>query len=374
VSTSTSTIKGAAEDRAHMQAALGLARRGLGQVWPNPAVGCVLVREGRVVGRGWTAPGGRPHAETQALLMAGEQAKGAVAYVTLEPCSHQGKTGPCAEALIKAGVVRAVVAIDDPDPRVSGRGLEMLRQAGIVVELGLCREEAAEINAGFFTRLSAGRPLVTVKSASSLDGRIATHSGESKWITGPKARSAGHFLRAEADAIMVGSTTAIVDDPDLTCRLPGLEGRSPVRLVVDSRLRLPLTSKLVANAKSTPTWLITVTGNDPERLLAYANCGVEVIEVAAGEEGVDLPAVMTELGSRGLTRLLVEGGAHLTAALLRHDLVDRVAWFRAPVLLGGDGLAAVVPFGVDHLDQAPRFIRLSVAELGGDIFEYLTRD
>jgi len=357
-----------------MQAALGLARRGLGQVWPNPAVGCVLVREGRVVGRGWTAPGGRPHAETQALLMAGEQAKGAVAYVTLEPCSHQGKTGPCAEALIKAGVVRAVVAIDDPDPRVSGRGLEMLRQAGIVVELGLCREEAAEINAGFFTRLSAGRPLVTVKSASSLDGRIATHSGESKWITGPKARSAGHFLRAEADAIMVGSTTAIVDDPDLTCRLPGLEGRSPVRLVVDSRLRLPLTSKLVANAKSTPTWLITVTGNDPERLLAYANCGVEVIEVAAGEEGVDLPAVMTELGSRGLTRLLVEGGAHLTAALLRHDLVDRVAWFRAPVLLGGDGLAAVVPFGVDHLDQAPRFIRLSVAELGGDIFEYLTRD
>jgi len=357
-----------------MQAALGLARRGLGQVWPNPAVGCVLVRDGRVVGRGWTAPGGRPHAETIALAMAGEQARGAVAYVTLEPCSHHGQTGPCAEALIQAGVSHVIVAVDDPDPRVSGRGLEMLRKAGIRVDLGLCREEAAELNAGFFTRITENRPLVTLKSASSLDGRIATHSGESQWITGPKARSAGHMLRAEADAIMVGSTTAIVDNPDLTCRLPGLEKRSPVRVVVDSRLRLPLTAKLVATARQTPTWLITVAGNDPERLQAFDSCGVQVIEVPAGDEGVDLPAVMTELGKRGLTRLLVEGGAHLSAALLRHDLVDRIAWFRAPVLLGGDGLAAVVPFGVDHLDQAPRFTRLSVAELDGDIFEYLTRD
>jgi len=371
----TSTTKSSANiDLGHMKAALGLARRGLGLVWPNPAVGCVLVKDGRVVGRGHTAAGGRPHAETQALAQAGEQARGATAYVTLEPCSHHGKTGPCAEALIQAGIARCLVAVDDPDPRVSGRGLEMLRKAGVHVELGLCRQEAAELNAGFFSRITQGRPLVTLKSAGSLDGRIATHSGESKWITGPEARAAGHLLRAEADAIMVGSTTAITDNPDLTCRLAGLEGRSPVRVVVDSRLRLPLTSKLVATAKQVPTWLVTVAGNDPERLLAYEGCGVEIIEVPAGEEGVNLPAVLKALGERGLTRLLVEGGAHLSAALLHHDLVDRIAWFRAPLLIGGDGLAAVVPFGIDRLEQAPRFTRLSVAEFGGDIFEYLTRD
>lgn len=369
--TQTSTINA---DLAHMKAALGLARRGLGLVWPNPAVGCLLVRDGRVVGRGWTAPGGRPHAETQALDMAGEQARGATAYVTLEPCSHHGKTGPCAEALIKAGIVRVVVAVDDPDPRVSGRGLEMLRKAGISVDLGLLADEAAEVNAGFFCRINNNRPLVTLKSASTLDGKIATHRGESQWITGPKARSAGHMLRAEADAIMVGSTTAVIDNPDLTCRLPGLESRSPVRVVVDSRLRLPLTSKLVATAKQVPTWVVTIKGNDPDRLNAFEACGVEIIEVKTGDEGVDLTAVLAALGERGVTRLLVEGGAHLAAALLRHDLVDRIAWFRAPLIMGGDGLPAVMPFGVDALDDAPRFTRLSVAELGGDIFEYLTRD
>lgn len=361
-------------DLGHMKAALGLARRGLGTVWPNPAVGCVIVRDGRVVGRGWTAPGGRPHAETLALEMAGGQARGATAYVTLEPCSHQGQTGPCAEALIQAGIARVVAAIDDPDPRVSGRGLEMLRKAGVQVDLGLCREEAAEVNAGFFCRINENRPLVILKSASSLDGRIATHGGESQWITGPEARAAGHLLRAEADAIMVGSTTAITDNPDLTCRLPGLEGKSPIRIVVDSRLRLPLTSKLVATAKRVPTWIVTLAGSDPDRIAAFEAAGVEVLECPPGEEGVDLSAVLNLLGERGLTRLLVEGGAHIAAALLRHDLVDRLAWFRAPLVLGGDGLPAVMPFGTDHLDQAPRFTRLSVAELGGDIFEYLTRD
>lgn len=364
-----------AEDLGHMTAALGLARRGLGSVWPNPAVGCVLVNDGRVVGRGRTAPGGRPHAETEALSMAGERARGAVAYVTLEPCSHQGQTGPCAEALIRAGIRRAVVAIDDPDPRVSGRGLEMLRKVGVQVDLGLCREEAAEINAGFFRRVNEKRPLVILKSASSLDGRIATHSGESKWITGQEARTAGHMLRAEADAIMVGSTTAMIDDPDLTCRLTGLESRSPVRVVVDSHLRLPLTARVVATAKRVPTWLVTMKGNDPTRLSAYKTCGVEVVEAPPGEEeGVDLPAALQALGERGLTRILVEGGAHLSAALLRCDLVDRIAWFRAPLLIGGDGLPSAMPFGIDRLEQAPRFTRLSVAEFGGDIFEYLTRD
>lgn len=357
-----------------MQAALGLARRNLGQVWPNPAVGCVLVKDGRVVGRGFTAPGGRPHAETVALAQAGTAARGATAYVTLEPCSHHGQTGPCADALIAAGIARAVVAVEDPDPRVSGNGLRRLRDAGMTVDVGLCAEAAAELNAGFFLRVGKGRPLVTLKVATSLDGRIATHSGESQWITGAEARVAGHRLRAEADAILVGSGTAMIDNPELTCRLPGLEGRSPLRLVVDGRLRLPLTSKLVATAGQPGTGVITLTGNDPERLSAFADCGVDVIEVARGADGnVDLAAAFIELGGRGLTRVLVEGGAHLAAALLRAGLVDRLAWFRAPMLLGGDGIPAVVSFGVGRLDQAPRFESLSLGELGDDLFEYFRR-
>lgn len=358
-----------------MQAALGLARRGLGTVWPNPAVGCVLVKDGRVVGRGWTARGGRPHAETIALSQAGGLAKGATAYVTLEPCSHQGVTGPCAQALIDAGIARVVTAIEDPDPRVSGRGLTMLRQAGVTVESGVCSQAAAEINAGFFRRICEGRPLVTLKVASSIDGRIATHTGESKWITGPAARAAGHRLRAENDAIMVGSGTVMIDNPELTCRLPGLGDRSPIRVVVDGHLRLPLTSKLAATAKTQPVWVITQTGNALERLQAFASCGIDVIEVDSTSEGkVDLQAALGELGGRGLTRLLVEGGSHLSAALLRRDLVDRLAWFRAPVVLGGDAIAGVQSFGVDRLEQAPRFTRLSVAEMGQDMFEYLARE
>ncbi|MDR3440828.1 bifunctional diaminohydroxyphosphoribosylaminopyrimidine deaminase/5-amino-6-(5-phosphoribosylamino)uracil reductase RibD [Telmatospirillum sp.] len=358
-----------------MQAALGLARRGLGSVWPNPSVGCVLVKDGRVVGRGWTAKGGRPHAETVALAQAGAEARGATAYVTLEPCSHYGKTGPCADALIVAGVSRVVAALEDPDPRVSGRGLARLANAGIDVEVGVCSEAAAEANAGFFKRVLHGRPLVTWKVASSLDGRIATHTGESQWITGPLSRAAGHRLRAENDAILVGSGTALVDNPELTCRLPGLADRSPIRVVVDGYLRLPLTAKLVATAKERPTWILTRNDNDPERVEAFAACGVEIIEVPLAPGGkIDLAASLQELGQRGLTRLLVEGGAHLTAALFRQALVDRVAWFRAPLLLGGDAVPAAISFGVDSLKQAPRFSRLSIADLGGDLFEYFTRD
>ena len=358
-----------------MQAALGLARRGLGQVWPNPAVGCVLVKNNRVVGRGRTAAGGRPHAETEALAQAGELARGAVAYVTLEPCSHHGQTPPCAEALIAAGVTRVVVAVEDPDPRVSGRGLACLRKAGLEVETGVLAEAAAELNAGFFSRITRSRPLVTLKLATSLDGRIATHSGESQWITGPAARAAGQRLRAENDAIMVGSGTALTDDPLLTCRIPGLEKCSPVRLLVDSHLRLPLTAQLVTTARKLPTWIITRSDNDPERVQTFIDCGVEIIEVSAQESGnIQLEAAFVELAKRGLTRVLVEGGSQLSAALLSYDLVDRLAWFRAPILLGGDGVPAAVSFGIDHLDLAPRFSRLSVAELGDDIFEYLTRD
>src|SRR5580700_4659831 len=231
-------------DLGHMRTALGLARRGLGNTWPNPAVGCVIVKDGRVVGRGWTQKGGRPHAETEALARAGKGAKGATAYVSLEPCSHHGKTPPCAEALIAAGVSRVVAAVEDPDPRVSGRGIARLRAAGIAVEAGLCAAEAAELNAGFFCRVAQGRPLVTLKLAASLDGRIATPTGKSRWITGPAARERAHLLRAAHDAVLIGTGTALADDPQLTCRLPGLEARSPVRIVIDRTLRLPATLRL----------------------------------------------------------------------------------------------------------------------------------
>ncbi|WP_299392388.1 bifunctional diaminohydroxyphosphoribosylaminopyrimidine deaminase/5-amino-6-(5-phosphoribosylamino)uracil reductase RibD [Pelagibius sp.] len=364
--------QGQDQDRAFMEAALGLAARGLGSVAPNPAVGCVLVREGRIVGRGWTQPGGRPHAETEALDRAQGRAAGATAYVTLEPCSHHGRTPPCAEALVEAGIARAVVAVEDPDPRVSGRGLARLREAGVAVDLGLCGDAARDLNAGFFSRLLRGRPDVTLKLATSQDGRIATHKGHSQWITGPLSRRRAHLLRARADAVLVGSGTAVLDNPRLDVRLPGLERSSPLRVVVDGRLRLPLTHDLVARAAEAPTLLITHDGNPAERLRAYADAGVEVLQVGKDAFGhCALEDVLKGLAERGVNTLLVEGGGHLGAALLRQGLVDRLAWFRAALVIGGDGVPALASFGVDRVDEAPQFIQSSRTALDGDVLERL---
>ncbi|MGE5148370.1 MAG: bifunctional diaminohydroxyphosphoribosylaminopyrimidine deaminase/5-amino-6-(5-phosphoribosylamino)uracil reductase RibD, partial [Candidatus Eiseniibacteriota bacterium] len=272
-----------------MQAALVLARRGLGNVWPNPAVGCVLVQPGsgggRVVGRGWTQPGGRPHAETEALARAGAAAKGATAYVTLEPCSHHGKTPPCADALIDAGISRAVVALEDPDKRVSGAGIAALRAAGIPTEVGLLGEAAAALNAGFLLRVREGRPFVTLKLATTLDGRIATASGESRWITGEVARDWAHGLRAGHDAVMVGIGTALVDDPELVCRLPGLPLRPTVRIVVDSALRLPVGSRLVQGTAQAPLWIVAASEVEFRRREALEAAGAEIIGVGADPRG-----------------------------------------------------------------------------------------
>ena len=354
-----------------MRAALALADRGLGRVWPNPAVGCVLVDPGgKVVGRGWTQPGGRPHAETEALARAGGAANGATAYVTLEPCAHHGQTPPCADALIEAGVARVVAATEDPDPRVKGGGLGRLRDAGIAVEAGLLREEAEALNAGYLMRQRVGRPVVTLKLATTLDGRIATHAGESRWITGEAARARGHMMRARHDAIMVGIGTALADNPTLTCRLPGLEDRSPVRIVVDARLHLSLTSNLVATAARSATWLVTVPGGDADRLRAFKDCGVKVMEVREAADGYPDPEAMFQaLGKAGLTRVLVEGGGHLAACLVRADLVDRLRWFRAAGVMGGDGIPAVAAYGVDELAMMRRFRRVGVRAVGDDILE-----
>jgi len=364
----------AAADERFMTMALALAARGLGTVWPNPAVGCVIVREGVIVGRGWTQPGGRPHAETEALGRAGADARGATVYVTLEPCSHQGRTPPCAEALIAAGVTRVVVACGDPDPRVSGAGIARLRAAGLTVEMGLGATAARFLNQGFLQRVEAGRPLVTLKLATSLDGRIASHSGASRWITGETARAWGHGLRARHDAILVGINTALTDDPALTCRLPGLDWRSPVRIIADSHLRLPPASQLVKSAANTPTWVLTLADGDPARAEAFGACGVEVIRVPPAADGtLDLKASLSALAERGLTRVLVEGGARLAAGLIRAGLVDRLEWFRSASLIGGDGTPALAALGVDHPDQSPRFDRIASRRAGDDLAETLVR-
>jgi diaminohydroxyphosphoribosylaminopyrimidine deaminase/5-amino-6-(5-phosphoribosylamino)uracil reductase len=353
-----------------MRAALALARRSLGRTWPNPAVGCVIVKDGRVVGRGRTRDGGRPHAEADALAGAGEAARGATVFVTLEPCSHFGKSPPCADALIRAGVARVVSALEDPDPRVKGQGHARLQAAGIAVDIGEGAAEAAEINAGFLLRVREGRPLFHLKVAASLDGRIATASGESKWITGEAARADGHRLRATHDAVLVGIGTVVADDPDLTCRLPGLAAYSPIRVVFDSKARLSPSSRLAATARSTPVWLVCTAAAPSAAREALKACGVEVIEVAFDRNGrVDVGAAARSLGERGLMRVLIEGGGELAATFLGAGLIDRLSVYRAGLVLGADGRSAVAALGLEKLGFAPRFSLVSARIVGGDTVE-----
>lgn len=342
-----------------MRAALALAARGLGNVWPNPAVGCVIVKDGRVVGRGWTQPGGRPHAETEALRRAGDEARGATAYVTLEPCSHHGQTPPCADALVAAGIRRCVVAAGDSDARVSGRGLDRLRAAGIEVASGLLEAEARALNAGFFRRVEEGRPLVTLKLATTLDGRIAMASGESKWITGPEARAMVHRERARHDAVLTGAGTVAADDPDLRCRLTGVDPRPVVRVVMASR-GLPADGALARTAAEAPVWLFARPG-------ASVPAGVRAFPLEAPE------AVLRALAAEGITRVMIEAGGRIAASFLRAGLVDRLLWFRAPMVIGGDGIPAVAALGLDRLVESPDFARLASGPVGRDWFEIYER-
>ncbi len=351
-----------------MRVALGLARRNLGQVWPNPAVGCVLVRDGRVVGRGWTRPGGRPHAETVALEAAGEAARGATAYVTLEPCAHTGLTPPCTGALAAAGVVRVVAALQDPDPRVDGQGFAALRAAGIETDTGCLAAEAAALNAGFISRIARGRPRLTLKLATSLDGRIATGAGESKWITGPAARREVHLMRAKSDAVLVGAGTARVDDPQLNVRDLGLDEIRPVRVVVSGGLSLPRGGHLGATAENAPLWLCHHIEAEPARRQAWTERGATLIEIPFQPDGeLDLSALLQRLGARGLTRVLCEGGGRLAGALLNADLVDEVVTFTAGLALGDEAVASVGAIEASALALAPRFRLVSQGRVGGDV-------
>jgi len=353
------------EDEAHMAHALRLAARGLGSVWPNPAVGCVIVREGRIVGRGWTQPGGRPHAEARALAQAGAAARGAVAYVTLEPCAHHGKTPPCAEALVAAGVARVVTALTDPDPRVSGRGHALLRSAGISVTEGVGAKAARALNAGFLKKVEQGLPHVTLKLATTLDGRIATASGESRWITGPEARRAVHALRMAHDAVMVGSGTALADDPDLGVRDLGAP-RQPVRVLVDSGLRHSVQSRLGRIAETAPVWVLLTERADPADLALWQKTGARLL-VQPGQDGhMDLRAALSALASEGITRVFCEGGAGLGAALIRAGLVDDLVLFGAGRLIGEEGRPALGPLGIATLADAPRLTLKEFRRIGGD--------
>jgi diaminohydroxyphosphoribosylaminopyrimidine deaminase/5-amino-6-(5-phosphoribosylamino)uracil reductase len=349
-----------------MRLALSLGRRGMGQCAPNPAVGCVIVKDGRIVGRGWTAPGGRPHAETQALAQAGAAARGATAYVTLEPCAHHGKTPPCAEALISARVARVVASFDDNDARVAGRGFAMLRAAGIEVTTGVMAEEAARDLAGSLMRNETGRPFVTLKLASSLDGRIATATGHSQWITGAQARRMVHAMRARHDAVMGGAGTARADDPTLTVRDMGAR-RQPVRVVVSRRLDLPLMSNLARTAHDVPLWLCHGTEVDPAIAEAWRGVGARLLpcDVVAGQ--VDPEAILQALGQAGLTRVLCEGGGALAASLLGAGLVDEFVGFTAGLAIGAEGLPGIGALGLARLEEAGRFTLVETRQVGGDV-------
>ena len=349
-----------------MAHALRLAARGLGNVWPNPAVGCVLVRDGVIVGRGWTQPGGRPHAEVRALKQAGPLAEGATAYVTLEPCAHHGVTPPCANALIAAKVARVVTALTDPDPRVSGKGHAMLRAAGIAVTEGMLTAEATALNAGFLKRVTQGLPFVTLKLAASLDGRTATATGESRWITGPEARRKVHAMRLSHDAVMVGSGTALADDPDLTVRDMGAI-RQPVRIVLDRLLRRSPESRLGRTAKDHPVWLLHGPNAPEPARKAWLATGATLLETPETTGHLDLHAGLQALAQKGLTRILSEGGATVAAALVKAGLVDELALFTGGVLIGNEGHPALGMLGLTELSKAPRPVFHSLQNTGPDI-------
>lgn len=350
-----------------MRRALALTRRGLGSSSPNPAVGAVVVADGRVVGQGWHAKAGEPHAEVHALGQAGPLARGATIYVTLEPCHHAGRTPPCTQAVLAAGIARVVYGASDPNPRVAGGGGRFLAELGLALTPGVLGDACAWEHRFFLAHVTTGRPYVILKTAATLDGKTATVTGHGRWITGPASRRFVHRVRGWVDAIMVGSGTALADDPQLTCRLPG--HRNPLRVVVDSRLRLPSGAKVLDPAQE-PGCLVACGRDVPEaQAQRLRQAGAQVLPLPAGPEGgVDLAALLAELGSRGVTSLLAEGGSGLAWSLLHGGLVDELMYFFAPKLVGGASAPGMVGGpGVERMDMAWRFTRPVVRRFGDDV-------
>jgi diaminohydroxyphosphoribosylaminopyrimidine deaminase/5-amino-6-(5-phosphoribosylamino)uracil reductase len=347
-----------ADDQRFMQLALTLGRRGQGRTWPNPAVGAVVVKDGVIVGRGWTQPGGRPHAEPVALAQAGEAARGATLYVTLEPCSHVGKSPPCADTIIAAGIARVVSSVEDPNPLVAGQGHARLRAAGIKVDIGLRATEAAHDHAGHFRRVRDKRPHVILKLAVSPDDRIAAAGHKPIAITGEAAKARVHLLRAQCDAVLVGIGTVLADDPLLTCRLPGMEARSPVRIMLDRALRIPGTSRLVHSARQTPLWVMTSSLSEAPAAMKLGAAGAHVVRVpttTTPPPGLDLKAVLHALAEKGITRLLVEGGARVASSFVAAGLVDEIWLLRGPEAIGADGVPALGALPLTAITQSPAF-------------------
>jgi diaminohydroxyphosphoribosylaminopyrimidine deaminase/5-amino-6-(5-phosphoribosylamino)uracil reductase len=353
-------------DRRFMQLALTLGRRGLGRTRPNPAVGAVVVKDGIIVGRGWTQAGGRPHAEPVALKHAGSAARGATLYVTLEPCSHVGKSPPCTDAVIASGIARVVAAVEDPNPEVAGQGFARLRAAGIAVDVGLEAKEAAYAHAGHFRHVRDHRPHVILKFAVSADDKIGAAGGKPVAITGEAARTRVHLLRAQSDAILVGVGTVLSDDPLLTCRLPGMEARSPVRVVLDGALRIPGDSRLLRSARETPLWVMTSELAEAPAAAKLGAAGAQMIRMPTRTpSGLDLPAVLRALAEKGITRLMVEGGSHVAASFVAAGLVDEAWLLRGPGTIGAGGVNALDGLPVATITQSPAF-RVRASEILGE--------
>jgi len=354
------------DDRRFMALALALGRRGLGRTWPNPAVGAVIVKDGIIAGRGWTQAGGRPHAEIEAIRRTGQLARGATLYVTLEPCSHHGKSPPCADAVIAAGLSRVVSALEDPNPEVAGRGHARLRAAGIVVDVGIGAGQARRDHAGHIRRMREGRPQVMLKLAISADGKAGAVGRRPLAITGEAVRERVHLLRAQSDAVMVGIGTVLADDPLLTCRLPGMAGSSPVRVVLDSALRLPLASRLVRSARETPVWVVAAAAASPAAAAALQAQGVEILRAAERGDRLDLTDVLKSLAARGITRLMVEGGPILAAAFVAADLVDEANLFQSSTPVGAKAIDALEGLPLTALTQSPRLDCIGSEPVGDD--------
>jgi diaminohydroxyphosphoribosylaminopyrimidine deaminase / 5-amino-6-(5-phosphoribosylamino)uracil reductase len=357
-----------AEDRRLMALALKLGAKGTGSTSPNPMVGAVVVKDGRIVGQGYHQRYGQPHAEVEALRQAGPLARGATLYVTLEPCNHHGKTPPCTAAVLTAGIYRVVIANLDPNPRVTGGGAAFLRNQGLIVDQGLLAKAGQKLNEFFFKAITTGSPFVIAKAAASLDGKIATRTNDSRWITGDKARLWGHRLRHQVDAILVGVGTVVADDPQLTTRLPLGKGRDPIRIILDSRLRLPLTAQVLTRKSTAPTWIVCTNAAPPEKMAAIQALGAEIILAPSLDNRVDLAALLPLLGQRRVQSLLVEGGAEVHGSFFAAGLVDKFHLFLAPKFIGGRQAPGILGGqGIDRLAEAPVARDLSIHHLDLDI-------
>ncbi|MDC1293407.1 bifunctional diaminohydroxyphosphoribosylaminopyrimidine deaminase/5-amino-6-(5-phosphoribosylamino)uracil reductase RibD [Amylibacter sp.] len=357
-------------DERWMRLALSLGARGAGQTWPNPFVGCVIVKNSLVIGRGYTQQGGRPHAETVALQQASNDAENSTVYVTLEPCAHTGKTHPCVNNLIKAGIKRVVIAAIDPDHRVSGKGIQILKNAGIEVSVGILKEEAEKAHAGFFSILNKKRPFLSLKIATSIDGRIATQTGNSKWLTGAESRQFVHYLRATHDAVLVGRGTVEADNPSLNVRGFGRAVNQPVRIVMDSNLKIDTKSNLITSAKEIPLWICHAKESEFSKL---SKTGAMSIACKHKNGGIDLQDAMENLAKNGLTRILCEGGGKLAASLLNENLVDELIVMQAGLVIGKEGTAAISGLGIDALVDAPNFDMLETRRIGNDVLSIWSR-